>query len=144
MLQEKSCGAVVFKKNSEICYLLLRYEAGHWDFVKGNVELNESERGTVIRELKEETGITDARFIEGFRVRIEYFYRRKGETVHKEVAFFLVEAKTSEVKLSFEHIDYEWLNYQQANEKLTFRNAKAVLEKAHVFLQVKDSAGSSL
>ena len=143
MLQEKSCGAVVFKKNPEVCYLLLRYEAGHWDFVKGNVEPNESEGDTVMRELREETGIADAEFIDEFRVRIEYFYRRQGETVRKEVVFFIVEAKTTEVKLSFEHVDFEWLNYTQAFEKLTFKNAKDVLQKANAFLQHVDSAGSA-
>ncbi len=136
MIQEKSCGAVVFKRNSEVCYLILRYEAGHWDFVKGNVEPNESERGTVVRELKEETGIAAANFVDGFRVRIEYFYRRQGETIRKEVVFFLVEAKTSAVKLSFEHVDYAWLTYQQAVEKLTFKNARDVLQRANEFLRV--------
>ncbi len=53
VLNEKSCGAVVFFKNKEETkYLLLRYEAGHWDFVKGNVEVNETEKETVLRELK--------------------------------------------------------------------------------------------
>ena len=65
MISEKSCGAVVFLKSREVNYLLLHYEAGHWDFVKGNVEPTESEKDTVIRELQEETGIADAKFIEG-------------------------------------------------------------------------------
>ena len=143
MIQEKSCGAVVFKNSLEVCYLLLRYEAGHWDFVKGNVEPNESEKDTVVRELREETGIAAAEFFDGFRVRIEYFYRRQGETIRKEVVFFLVEAKTSAVKLSFEHVDYAWLNYQQVAEKLTFKNAKDVLQKARAFLQNQGASNVS-
>lgn len=136
MLREKSCGAVVFlRKEAKILYLFLNYEAGHWDFVKGNVEPNESEKDTVIRELREETGITDAHFIEGFREPIAYFYRRQGLTVHKEVVFFLIETHTEKVELSFEHIGYTWLDYQHAMEKLTFKNAKDVLQKAHDFLR---------
>jgi len=132
---EKSCGAVVFKRNGEVEYLLLHYEAGHWDYVKGQVEQDESEKDTVTRELKEETGITDARFIDGFREEISYFYRRRGRTVHKEVIFFLIETKDSNVKLSYEHVGYEWLNYEKAMAKLTFANAKKVLAKAHDFLE---------
>jgi bis(5'-nucleosidyl)-tetraphosphatase len=132
---EKSCGAVVFKRDGEVEYLLLHYEAGHWDYVKGQVEQHESEKDTVTRELKEETGITDARFIEGFREEISYFYRRRGRTVHKEVIFFLIETKDSNVKLSYEHVGYEWLNYEKAMAKLTFANAKKVLAKAHEFLE---------
>lgn len=137
VFREKSCGAVVFTKTSEVNYLLLHYEAGHWDFVKGNVEPNESEKDTVVRELKEETGIADARFIEGFREKVEYFYRRQGATIHKEVVFFLIETRTDKVELSYEHVGYAWLNYQRAIEKLTFKNAKDVLQKAREFLKAQ-------
>jgi 8-oxo-dGTP pyrophosphatase MutT (NUDIX family) len=127
----------VFVKNVDVHYLLLHYEAGHWDFVKGNVEPNESERDTVTRELREETGIVDAHFIDGFREKIEYFYRRQGATVHKEVVFFVIEACSEKVKLSYEHVGYDWLDYQRAIEKLTFKNAKDALQKAHEFLKAR-------
>jgi bis(5'-nucleosidyl)-tetraphosphatase len=136
MLREKSCGAVIFvKKEATTKYLLLNYAAGHWDFVKGNVEPGEAEKETVLRELKEETGITEAQFIEGFREAIAYFYRRQGLTIHKEVVFYLMESYTDKVTLSFEHIGYTWLDYQHAMEKLTFKNAKDTLQKAHEFLK---------
>ena len=136
MIREKSCGAVVFiKKEEQTKYLLLNYAARHWDFVKGNVEPNETEKETVLRELKEETGITDATFIESFKETIAYFYRRQGLTVHKEVVFFIIETHTEKVELSFEHIGYIWLDYKQAMEKLTFKNAKDVLQKTHDFLK---------
>jgi 8-oxo-dGTP pyrophosphatase MutT (NUDIX family) len=127
----------VFLKNGEAKYLLLHYEAGHWDFVKGNVEPNESEQETVIRELREETGITDAKFIENFKEKIDYFYRRQGTTIHKEVIFFLMETHTETVKISYEHVGYIWLNYQQAMEKLTFKNARDVLKKAHKLMKAR-------
>jgi bis(5'-nucleosidyl)-tetraphosphatase len=138
MFQEKSCGAVVFiKKDVEVNFLLLHYEAGHWDFVKGNVETGESEKETVLRELQEETGIVDAQFIEGFKEKVEYFYRRQGATIHKQVIFFLIETHTEKVQISYEHVGYTWLTYEQAMEKLTFKNAKDVLQKAHEFLTAK-------
>jgi bis(5'-nucleosidyl)-tetraphosphatase len=143
LFREKSCGAVVFLRNSEVNYLLLRYGAGHWDFVKGNVEPNESEKDTVIRELQEETGIVDAQFIDDFKEKIEYFYRRQGATIHKEVIFFLIETHTEKVELSYEHVGYTWLNYQHAMEKLTFKNAKDVLQKAHKFLKSRRLIESS-
>jgi len=137
VFREKSCGAVVYLKDSEVKYLLLHYEAGHWDFVKGNVEPNETEQETVIRELREETGITDAKFIEDFKEKIDYFYRRQGTTIHKEVIFYLMETHTETVKISYEHVGYIWLNYQQAMEKLTFKNARDVLQKAHKVMKAR-------
>jgi 8-oxo-dGTP pyrophosphatase MutT (NUDIX family) len=136
VLREKSCGAVIYlKKDETVNYLLLQYEAGHWDFVKGNVEPNETEKETVIRELGEETGITQAKFIEGFKETIEYYYRRQGDTVHKEVVFYLMESQTEKVEISFEHIGYIWLDYARAMEKLTFKNAKDILQKVNEFLK---------
>jgi 8-oxo-dGTP pyrophosphatase MutT (NUDIX family) len=138
MLQEKSCGAVIFKKDDEQAkFLLLNYAAGHWDFVKGNVEANETERQTVVRELQEETSITEAEFVDDFREAISYFYRRQGQTIHKEVVFFLMEAYTNKVKLSFEHVGFTWLDYQHTVEKLSFKNSKDVLQKANDFLKKK-------
>jgi bis(5'-nucleosidyl)-tetraphosphatase len=131
---------VVFLNQSESTkYLLLNYAAGHWDFVKGNVEPNESEKETVVRELREETGITEAHFIEGFKETIVYFYRRQGLTVHKEVVFYAMESQTEKVTLSFEHVGFTWLDYQHAMEKLTFKNARDVLQKAHGFLKKQGS-----
>jgi len=137
MLHEKSCGAVVFIKSEKVRYLFLQYAAGHWDFVKGNVETNETEIDTVIRELKEETGIIASEPVKGFRERIQYYYRRQGEMVQKEVVFYIIEANEEEVELSFEHIGYAWLDYDHALERLTFKNAKDVLQKAHTFLKTR-------
>ena len=117
--------------------------AGHWDFVKGNVEPNESEKDTVLRELQEETGIADAKFVEGFKEKVEYFYRRQGATIHKEVVFYLIETQTEKVKLSFEHIGFVWLDYQHSKERLNFNNAKNVLQKANDFLLTEGFAKSS-
>ena len=143
MLREKSCGAVIFVNKKEAAeYLLLNYAAGHWDFVKGNVEPNESEKQTVVRELQEETSITEAQFVDGFREAIAYFYRRQGVTIHKEVVFYLMEAYTDNVQLSFEHVGFVWLDYQHALEKVTFKNSKDVLMKAHEFLGKKGQVTS--
>ena len=135
MPQEKSSGAVVFRKEGGgRLYLLLHYEAKHWDFSKGHIEKNETEEQAARRECEEETGIKDMAIMSGFQERIEYFYKNQGETMHKEVVFLLARTKTSEVKLSFEHIGFEWLPYPEALERLTYANAKDVLKKAESFL----------
>jgi bis(5'-nucleosidyl)-tetraphosphatase len=141
VLEEKSCGAVIFlKQNNQTKYLLLNYSTNHWDYVKGGVEPNETEKETVIRELREETGITDAKFIDGFRELIDYHYRRQGLNVHKIVILYLMEAFSEDVKLSFEHKAYIWLDYEQAMKKLSFSNEKEILSRANAFLVRKGMA----
>ena len=136
MPKEKSCGAVIFKKQRDgsAKYLLLHYGAGHWDFPKGHQEKNEKEEQTAAREIKEETGIEDIEFAEGFHETIKYFYKNGEETVYKEVIFFLAQSATEHVELSKEHIGYAWLSYEHAFKKLTFNNAKELLRKADQFL----------
>ena len=136
MTKEKSCGALVFRKQKDgVKYLLLHYEAGHWDFPKGNQEKNETEQLTAAREIKEETGIDDIEFVDGFREIIKYFYKKNEETIYKEVIFFLAQSTTEEVKLSFEHIGYAWTSYENACKRLTFNNSKELLKKANEFLK---------
>ena len=95
MIKEKSAGTVLFtQESSENLFLLLNYPGGHWDFVKGKIENDESPEQTVIRETKEETGILDIEFIKGFKENIEYSFKFDGDIVQKEVVFFLAKTNT--------------------------------------------------
>ena len=135
MKQERSAGAIVFKKDKEINYLLLHYESGHWDLPKGHIEENETEQQTLKREIEEETGIKDIKIIHGFKKKIQYYFKVKDELIKKEVVFYLAQTKTKQIKISFEHIGFEWLTFEEAKEKLTYKNAKDILEKANKFLK---------
>jgi len=136
MRNETSAGCVVFvRENAGLQFLLLHYSKGHWDFPKGHIEGNESAKEAMLRELKEETGIASVKVIPGFEEHITYFFKQNGETIKKKVIFFLVESATKEVKLSFEHMGYEWLPYKKAVKKVTFNNARQVLKKAYEFLK---------
>jgi 8-oxo-dGTP pyrophosphatase MutT (NUDIX family) len=135
MIEETSAGIVLFRKeNSKNLFLLLNYPSGHWDFVKGKMEKGETTHETAIRETKEETEITDITFLENFEEWIAYNFQYQGELVQKKVVFFLAETKTKEVKISHEHLNYTWVDYNTAMGKTTFDNARTVLTKAQELL----------
>ena len=134
MKQERSAGAIVFREEEYPKYLLLHYEAGHWDFPKGNIEKGESDIETVKREIQEETGIKDIEIVKGFKEKIQYYFKFEGELINKSVVFYLAKTDAEKVKLSFEHIGFIWLPYEKALNKLTFKNAKEILKKANDFL----------
>ncbi len=133
---EKSAGAIIFRReNGKIYYLLLKYGYGHWDFPKGNIEKGEKEIDTVRREVFEETGISDLEFVFGFREVIRYTYWKGRQKVYKTVVFYLAETKQKEVRLSYEHKDYAWLEYEDALKRITYDNSKELLRKAHEYLK---------
>jgi len=132
---ERSAGAVVFRReNKKIKYLLIQYGWGHWEFPRGLIEKRESLKEAAKREIEEEVGIKDIQFIPGFKEWIKFFFKLKGKNIMKIATFLLAETKTKKIKLSYEHKDYAWLEYQEALEKLTFKNAKEILKKANQFL----------
>ncbi len=129
-----SAGIVVFRmQDGQREYLLLHYPHGHWDLPKGKIEKGESKEQAAVRELKEETSL-DAEIINGFEQKFEYFFKHDGELVKKTVYFFVAKALSNDVQLSFEHVGSDWLPYTQARARLTFKNAKVLLQEVEQFL----------
>ncbi|MEE2811861.1 MAG: NUDIX domain-containing protein [Candidatus Thermoplasmatota archaeon] len=125
---ETSCGVVLVNFGS---VLLLQYPQGHWGFPKGHFEDDDGAyQQTALRELEEETGISEVRMVEDWRIRTEYTFTRKGRPVLKEVFWFIGETDQYEINLSHEHRNYMWLDWDAAETQLTFEPSKEVLRAA--------------
>ena len=136
MQKETSAGIILYNdKHDEREFLVLQYPGGHWDFVKGKMEEFEETKQTAIRETKEETGITDLEFIDEFKEEISYTFFINKEEIDKKVIFYLAKTNSTEIKISHEHLDFVWLNFENAIEKTTYQNAKIILTKANSLLQ---------
>ena len=134
MREEVSAGIILFNEIVDKEFLLLNYPSKHWDFVKGKMEKDETQLETALRETKEETGISDVEFIDGFKEEIEYNFYADNQEIHKKVIFFLGKTKTIDIILSHEHLDFIWLDFNNALEKITYKNAKNLLKKSRNFL----------
>ena len=135
MIEERSAGVILFNKTEGIQFLILKYPSGHWDFVKGNIEEGEKEKETVRRELFEETGINSLQIHRGFNEKVEYNYYKKNRKVHKIVSYYLAETDQKEVKLSFEHLDSKWLDYEDLMKLITFENSREILKKGNELIK---------
>ncbi len=136
---QKSIGSVIYRqtKEGEPKFLLLHYpgtKSDYWGLVKGHTEKGESEIETLKREIFEETGIRNLKIAPDFRKEIRYFFQLKERTIFKRVIFYLVETEEREVRISEEHIGYEWLAFDKALERITFGGPKKILKKAEKYL----------
>ena len=142
MKREKSCGALVFRKNEGAYDLvLLRHKfGGHWSFPKGHVEQGENERQTALREVREETGLS-IRLLDGFRESVEYFPK---PGVKKQVVYFLGKALGEVLTPQEEEIsEVHWIPIDKAAEMVTFANDKRLIRLAKKRLGIPRAEGDA-
>ena len=139
VIQEVSAGAIIFYVDGDgrRLYLLLHYPSGHWDFPKGMIEEGETELETIYREVFEETGIPKDKLIliDGFRREIKYRFMSHGNVVRKRVIFRLMRSLTKDVRISWEHKGYIWLEFPYALERATYKSAKNLLREAELYIR---------
>ncbi len=123
---EKSCGAVIINREGKI--LLIRQNAGHWDFPKGHVEKGETEEETALREVEEETGLK-VKLLDGFRETINYEVK---DHVPKEVVFFAALTGENPVitNQQEEVSDSGFFTAEEAEKTITFEKNREILQKA--------------
>ncbi len=135
MIEQQSAGIITYCiKNHEIHYLILHYISGHWDLPKGKLESGETKEQAAHRELHEETGLT-AELIPGFEESLAYVFKERGKLIQKTVTFFVGKTNQQRIMLSREHSGYLWLPFEQAYQRLTYENAKDLLNKADQFIK---------
>ena len=86
--------------------------ANTWENAGGNVEYDETPEEAMMREIREETGLTDVNIL-----RVAYVTLVNADNPYLIIAY-LCEVTTDEVKLSAEHQAYEWADRTEAIEKL--------------------------
>ncbi len=131
---EKSYGIiVVYKQNStETKYLIIQSkDTNDWSFPKGHAEKNETSVEAALRELKEETEISQISLIPNVSFSEKYRYKANGIWNQKQATFFVGITDNLNVKIQQEEvINYIWSNYDDAVKILTFENQRKILSKA--------------
>ncbi len=138
MFKQFSAGIIVYRldDNKKRTYLLLQYPGKYWDFPKGKLENSEKWIEAAIRETKEETNLDNLVIEEGFEHSYSYVFNDfKGNKIEKTVVFFIGKADlNSQVTLSYEHVDYLWLPYDQARMQIYFQSVRFLLDEVESFL----------
>jgi len=136
MAESTSSGVIPFRTTrGKREYLVLKGRTGDWEFPKGTIEEDEELQQTALRELEEETGISEVKLLNGFREDYSYVFQSRGETIHKTVHLFIGHSFQASANLSKEHSDHQWRTYEQARNTLTHDATKEILGMAHEFLE---------
>ena len=138
MEKEKSCGAIVYKKNKENVEFLLVLQSctENYSFPKGHVEENETEVETALREIKEETNL-DVKIDDSFKEKTTFFVKEKNN--YKDLILFLAQPiSTNIIPQEGEIIDCKWYSYNKAMELLKYPDLKQILTKAFKYINANN------
>jgi 8-oxo-dGTP pyrophosphatase MutT (NUDIX family) len=133
---ETSAGGVVVRlDHGRPLFLLIRDSYHNWGFPKGHVEESENPEHAALREVGEETGLTDLA-LRGMIEKIDWHFRFRGQLIHKVCHFFLME--TAEASTSPQRAEgitaCRWLPFEEAETLISYANARAVLRHAQAML----------
>lgn len=133
MVQRVNVQVFVFCKNPCFKVLILKRtpeRSGYWQPVCGGVETEENFIETVLREVWEETGISNIKLIRDLEYTFEYEEPKNGVLLDMQDFCFTAEVEDiPKVKLSEEHEEYKWCSYDEAKEHLTWEHNLIALEK---------------
>ena len=152
---ERSAGIIPFRRRDNgIEFLLLhsqmvRNPDAAWEFPKGGIEDGEEEHETALREVREETCMTDVFLLPDFRDQVKYQYRRHGQNIEKTVIFFIGEVRDwdsiPDKAPSKEHnhhpdegIWFRWGDEKATAGKLFHPGMRSLLGRASFFLYEYD------
>ena len=129
---ERSAGGVVLRRIDGVEQaLVIKDPYDNWGLPKGHLENGESAGEAALREVGEETGLTDLTLGPEL-VTIDWYFRAEGRQIHKFTTFFLMRSEVGDpVPEAAEGItECVWVPLAEADAMITYENAREVMRAA--------------
>jgi len=125
-----AAGGIVVDEKGKILFIK---RLNRWDFPKGKCELNESKKETAIREIKEETGITDITITDKLHCSYHIYYRNKQYVLKKTIWYQCASKNQNTIPQTEEDItEIKWVDIKQA-QKMVSSSYKSIIDLFSVF-----------
>jgi dATP pyrophosphohydrolase len=134
--------AHIFRNFNGIEFLLLKRSPeqiypGIWQMVTGKIKPDEKAFETALREVYEETNLKCKNI--WVVPNVNHFYDWSEDYVCIVPVFLIEVDQNSPVKLSDEHVQYQWVNYDEAANLLAWPGQRISLEIIHDYLTIENS-----
>lgn len=141
-VREYTAGGVVFRRFKDepgrIEILMIQDRLGRWTIPKGHVEEGEKIEQTALREVTEETGLTDFKMGEKLD-KLHFFYRKEGKLIFMTTYVFLMQAVGDTDAVVPEDsegiVDAKWFDQYEALKLIEYRDTEKLfrlaLDKIH-------------
>jgi 8-oxo-dGTP pyrophosphatase MutT (NUDIX family) len=136
---ETSAGGIVVRRDGgRTLYLLIRDSYDNWGFPKGHVESDERPGEAAMREVREETGLSDVRLLGAIHT-VDWYFRFRGRLIHKVCHFYLMETEHTQTAPQQEEgiTACRWEEYADALRLVSYENARDVLQRAHELVRAR-------
>lgn len=131
---EQSAGGVVLRTIDGVVHaLVIKDPYKNWGLPKGHLEDGEGSGEAAMREVAEETGLSDVA-LGAELATIDWYFRADGRLVHKFCAFYLMGSQTGEpVPQKDEGItECAWVPLTEAEARISYDNAREVMKTARL------------
>ncbi len=106
-----------------------------WQGVAGKIEKGETAYQAAIRELEEETGLSPKNMF--IADHISRFYETKDDRINL-VPVFGIEVDNEDVRLSSEHVQFKWVEYEVGLKMLVWNGQKEGISAVNGMINSKD------
>lgn len=116
--------------------LLIRDPYQNWGLPKGHLEEGEDAPTAAIREVREETGLTQLELGPQLGTT-DWYFRKNDGLVHKFCSFFLMRSVGGELtpEVAEGITECEWMPVAEALGRVTYENAREMIRAAMPFLE---------